>query len=315
MLFLLAWQVSSCLSAQTFNRNYGQAFPWTEVTAGRTIERGSGYFTLYHQDQGNTYNAFITLQAIDTNGDTLFTRRILDTQHPASILGFEASRTSSGAFGSGLKRNFVPLPYTHSFLVRYDVEGDTLWYREYSNSDSFYNFIAGLQIALDSADNVVQLGSTTHDLVAPYDDQPAQIYLMKTDAQGNRLWDHTYGDPAINEQPQDHVQLPDGGFLIAGYSIITVSIDPFVQAAQPFLLRTDSIGIEEWYTTIPDLNMSFTSIAPLTDGGYIVVGGWCPNTVDTCGGLMVKMDANGNIQWQRLFSGMNHCARRLLGCR
>jgi hypothetical protein len=301
-LFILAVQLGVCLPAQTFDRNYGHAFPWTEITAGRTLENGSGYCTLYHQDEGNTYNAYITFQAIDLNGDTLFTRRILDTQHPASVLGFEPSRTSTDMFGSGLKQNFVPLPFTHGFLVRYNDQGDSLWYREYSNSDLYYNFMAGLNMVVDSNDWIIQLGSTTHDIVAPYNDQPAQIYLMKTDAQGNRLWDHTYGNPVINEQPQDHVQLPDGGYLLVGYYQV-LNQQFLVDHVVGWLLRTDSIGNELAYTELSD-PYGITFITPSNNGHFIIGGGYS----DTCcgvrsAGFVACVDQDANVLWNRVYYG------------
>jgi Secretion system C-terminal sorting domain len=282
---------------------YGQAYPWTEITAGRTLQHGANFYTVYHQDQGNTFNSYLTFQAIDQSGDTLFTRRILDMQHPFSVQGFESSLTTTDMFASGLKQNFVPLAYTNSFLARFNEQGDSLWYHEYTNSNTYFNFIGGLSLQVNTNDDILALGFTTHDLAEPYDDQPAQIYLMKCDGQGTRSWDHTYGDVQVNEQPRDLTRLSDGGYLVVGYSTITVSLIPFIQVVRSFILRTDSLGNELSFTYFPDDNLGLSSIAKLSDGGYAITGGWCPNSNDTCGGALVKLNSTGTVEWKRVFTG------------
>jgi hypothetical protein len=298
ILLLLAWQVTACLSAQTFNRTYGLAFPWEEVAGGRTIERNGTFYSLFRQRHLNTFDAYLVFQAVDVSGDTLFTTVLFDTVHPYSPADFQTSMITDALYASGLRANYQPLPYTHDWLIKYDLQGDTIWYREYSNSDSYYNFIIGMHIVLDSADNIIQLGSTLHDLVAPYDDQPAQIYLMKTDAAGNRLWDHTYGNPADNEQPQDHVQLPDGGYLIVGYNYFNQPNPPFYNI-KTFLLRTDSLGNELYFNYLPGTNLDLVTIVSTNDDNYLLAGTQCNTNIDSCGVAVVKVDADGNILWQR----------------
>ncbi len=219
-IVLLAAILATCPSlAQTFDRSYGNAYPWEEITAGRTLERNGLYYSLYRQRQYNSPNAFMTFQAMDQQGDTLFTRRLLDNVHPYVVLGFENSRLTNDFFASGLKQNQVALPYTTAFVVRYNSIGDTVWYQEYANSDPDFNFLRGLGIWIGEQDDIAMVGITEEDTTQPYGDGPIQIYLMKCDSAGNRMWDRTYGDPLQSEQPSDIVGLPDGGYLVVGYTI------------------------------------------------------------------------------------------------
>jgi hypothetical protein len=302
-IVLLAAILATCPTlAQTFDRSYGNAYPWEEITAGRTLERSGLYYSLYRQRQYNSPNAFMTFQAMDQQGDTLFTRRLLDTVHPYVVFGFEKSHTTNDFFASGKKQNQVALPYTTAFLARYNTQGDTVWYREYSNSDTTMNFLTGLYIDVDAEDHIAMVGYTYRDTVQPYDDGPIQIYLMKCDSAGNRLWDRTYGDPLLAEQPSDIVSLPDGGYLVVGYTIFS---HPFPQPAtlQSFLIRTDSVGNELWLDYLPEEFGSAVSISRLGDGGFLLSGAKCNSVQDTCGGMLSKIDEWGDVLWQHFYPG------------
>ena len=139
--------------AQTFNRNYGLSFPNQEYTAGRTIERIGINYTMYRYRRYNIDpTCYLVFQATDANGDTLFTKAIEDTLHPYTANSFESSRTTVDLFGCGLKQNIITLPYTKSYLVRFNELGDTLWYHEYSNSNTYYEFTTAWAINVGDDD-------------------------------------------------------------------------------------------------------------------------------------------------------------------
>ena len=129
-LLLLVLQTCVCVPAQTFNRTYGQSFPWEEVAGGKAIELNGQFYSLFRQRHLNTYDAFLVFQAIDDTGDTLFTTALFDTVHPYSPADFEKSRITDHMYASGLRANYQPLPYTHDWLAKYDPVGDTLWYKQ-----------------------------------------------------------------------------------------------------------------------------------------------------------------------------------------
>ena len=146
--------------------------------------------------------------------------------------------------------------------------------------------------------DLVVFGLTFHDTQAPYDDQPVQLYLMKCDSGGNRLWDHTYGNAADNETPSDLVELPDGGYLLMGYTYFDQTTPPFYNI-KTFLLRTDSMGVQQYFFYLPGTNLDLTCITATSDGDYVMAGTKCNAAIDTCSVAVVKIDASGNILWQR----------------
>jgi hypothetical protein len=289
-----------CLHGQTtFNRLYGLPFPNEELAGGGSIERYGVNYTILRLDRYNDQPAsFLIFQATNSAGDLLFTTSLADSVHPFAPTSFVNSRTTSDFFGCGLKQNQEVLPYTTSFIVRYNDQGDTLWYHEYTNSDPYYSFLTNWAMVVGPNDELTISGFTIHDAQAPYNTGPQRIHLMRTSPLGIKLWEHTYADHQHNEAPAALAPTPDGGFMIGGYyQVFTQNFQ--VDHAVAWLLKTDSLGNELWYREL-DGNVGIQFIHPLQDGNYLVGG----SSSDTCcgfriAGFVAKMDTAANLMWRK----------------
>jgi hypothetical protein len=140
-----------------------------------------------------------------------------------------------------------------------------------------------------------------------YGSGPGDIYLIKTDANGNETWPtpHVFGgnEHDFGESVQ---QTTDGGFIITGRK----SIDP--ANGDVYLIKTDADGNELWNNNFggPGSDHGY-AVSQTTDGGYIIAGviaiekGPDVYQFDIC---LIKTDANGNEIWPapHTFGGVNN---------
>jgi TolB-like protein len=93
------------------------------------------------------------------------------------------------------------------------------------------------------------------------------IFLIKTDTNGNVIWAKTYGEIS-NEKAFSVQQTSDGGYIVAGvtdyFSVVYGDI---------FLIKTDANGNVIWAKTYGGTSTdSASSVQQTSDGGYIVAG-------------------------------------------
>jgi hypothetical protein len=114
------------------------------------------------------------------------------------------------------------------------------------------------------------------------------IFLIKTDANGNITWAKTYGG-AIDDIAYSVQQTSDGGYIVAGK---TSSFG----AGAVFLIKTDANGNIIWAKTYGGTYfVGASSVQQTSDGGYIVAGETYSFGADNDDIFLIKTDANGNI--------------------
>lgn len=151
----------------------------------------------------------------------------------------------------------------------------------------------------------VQQTSDGGFIIAGYTDEfnsgNRDVWLIKTDSSGELSWDSKYGgtDWDIGSSVQ---QTTDGGFIIAGY---TESYG--AGSADLWLIKTDSLGNVVWDKTYGGaLWDSGNFVQQTNDGGYIVTGITYTNSSGESDVWLVKVDSNGNLDWEKRFGGTQH---------
>jgi hypothetical protein len=163
--------------------------------------------------------------------------------------------------------------------------GQNTFQKTYGSANHEY----GYSILQTADGGYVMAGSFYNVGMGDYD-----VYLVRTDNNGNLLWTKTFGGTG-EDQGYCIVQASDGGFVIAGS---TASFGAGVH--DMYLLKTNASGNLQWSKTYGEIDYDYAySLKQTNDGGYILAGrsfGFIP----TYGAVyLVKTDSTGNLLWAK----------------
>src|SRR3989338_1902056 len=197
------------------------------------------------------------------------------------------------------------LPWDDSFILKTDANGNMLWERIFGWKESIDQ---ALSVQQTTDGGYVAIGYIHYyDQNGPVYIYGRDIYLVKTDKDGNVLWNKTFGignKTALGNGLNDvkvFQQTSDGGYVLAGQGA----------DRRLYLLKADSNGNKVWEKSFWDLNLHSMgySVKETADGGYFIIGARCipdyePRTIivdsnvileHPCEFYFLKTDANGNI--------------------
>jgi hypothetical protein len=122
-----------------------------------------------------------------------------------------------------------------------------------------------------------------------------KLLLIKTDINGNKVWEKTYGGPDHNYS-YSAIQTTDGGYIVSGEVF-------FIQAnyRNPWLIKVDKDGNQEWEKTYSGGSGSDSQdVCQTRDGGYMLTGYAYAGNADV---WLLKTDKDGNVTWFNTYGG------------
>jgi hypothetical protein len=124
------------------------------------------------------------------------------------------------------------------------------------------------------------------------------LYVLKTDGDGNEQWHKTYGGNKLEVGWSIH-ELNDKGFLLHGS---TASKDT-TKRDDIYLLRLDARGNVMWEKTFGNqLYERTTHLLFTTDNHYLLIGQRNINA-DNIDSYIIKIDTAGNLLWEKTYGG------------
>lgn len=127
------------------------------------------------------------------------------------------------------------------------------------------------------------------------------IWLVKTDSEGNYLWDKTYGVADSLDRAYRIIESGDGNYLIAGERVEDIV---YGNGWSAVILKVNPQGNEIWYKFYggEETDM-FRNISPTNDGGFIACGVTRSFGAQFIDAWLLKIDADGNEEWNSNYGG------------
>ena len=175
-------------------------------------------------------------------------------------------------------------------LLKINSTGSIQWtkYYDYNGTDD-----AGISVVQTNDGGYAIVGFT----------QPSNgtqdVYLVKTDSNGDLQWSKTYGLNG-NDCGMSIVKNNDGGYTIAGYSQ-----DPDTGDYSYLLFKTDSQGTQQWSNVYGGADSFANSLLQTNDGGYALIGSTSYFGAGKDDFYLVKTNSEGELQWGTAYGGSN----------
>ncbi|KCZ70793.1 hypothetical protein ANME2D_02818 [Candidatus Methanoperedens nitroreducens] len=179
-----------------------------------------------------------------------------------------------------------------AWLIKTDANGNRLWDKTFGGIEN--EWAASVQ---QTSDGGYIIAGTTFSYGAGGSD----AWLIKTDANGSRLWDKTFGGTG-NESAASIQKTSDDGYIIAGTTFTYGA-----GGSDAWLLKTDANGSRLWDKTFGGVNNEWaSSIQQTSDDGYIISGTTFSYGAGGSDAWLIKTDANGSRLWDKTFGGVNN---------
>jgi hypothetical protein len=283
------------------NMQWNKTFP--------RIYAGLGYFTQQTPDGGYVLAsssvpsdyAFLPgytepwLIKIDKNGNEIWKKEYDEITHE-DYLQYRAERTSDRGYIIGDTVWHEIGGYEDLLLIdndirltKYDINGKQQWNSTFGQKNSSEILDPLLSSVKQAPDGGYVIASSIN---LKETNTNSDIWLIKTNENGQEQWNRTYGGP-LDDSAFSISVTSDNGYMLAGKYTESCSFGPGDSA---FILKTDSEGNQEWMKVFS--NCTLYSVQQTSDDGYIAAG------VKNGNAWLVKLVGDkGRIEYENIRDG------------
>ena len=325
-LFILAIFIHVNSSfCQSFQIDWRNCFGHIGIDeANDVVKTNSGYYIL-----GTANERDIWLIKTDLEGNHLWDKKFGGSKADYSISLIPISNAQFYIVGASLSSDgdvtYDPYPNSPDYwIVKIDSSGNKIWDKIYGGNmtDQVWSgcYSANDEVVIagwsDSNDGDVLLNYGIFDM-----------WVLKLDSTGNKVWNTIIGTDG-QDIPYTIKQTSDKGYITGGTSLSITQpsgnipcVDPYKQS-EMVITKLDSLGNIEWSRCYGGSeNEALLEIIELSDGylaacttssndgdllnsGYHI--GYWNSGAPTADTWIVKLDFEGNIQWQKCYGGSKH---------
>ena len=252
------WLVKTDASGnEEWNKTYGGAsfdaaysVVQTEPDGGYAIAGGTWSFGAGEFD--------FWLVKTDSAGNHLWNKTYGGTAYDAALSVVQTGPEPDGGYAIAGTTYSYGAGYQDFWLVKTDSAGNHLWNKTFGGTG--WDEAWGLVETVDGGYAIA--GSTWSFGAGEYD-----FWLVKTDADGNHVWNKTYGG-SLTDVALSMVQTDDHGYAMAGVTYLYDVSGDF------WLVKTDASGTMEWNQTYEGTftDCAYSVVQTKPDRGYVMAG-------------------------------------------
>lgn len=168
------------------------------------------------------------------------------------------------------------------YLIKTDSSGNLVWTKTYQAQGFLSSYFGCIQNTSD--DGFVVCSDAGDHLI-----HDTEIYVVRTDSEGNVIWSNTYGAGGIWNWARGIKQTKDNGFIING------NRDYNSNSRDLYAIRIDSAGNLLWSKTYGGTSSEVaweSAVWETSDGGFVFAGNEASFGSQDL--YLVKTDVNGN---------------------
>lgn len=240
---------------------------------------------LWSRLTGSTNSEYATSVTTDSNGNVYVT-------------GYTNSLILDGQANAGTGNDIL--------LLKYSSSGEKQWTRLAGTTTAD----TGQSVGVDSSGNVYVAGVTGGSLYSQPYSGGTDIFIIKSDSTGSRVWTRETGTTGADTLRGMAVDSVNNVIYLTGSTDRSLDSQPYVSGKDIFLMKYDLSGNKIWTketgTASTGMNEEAYGVAVDGSGNVFIAGltyGWLgdgPN--EYAGGydiFLMKYDAGGNKQWTR----------------
>jgi|GEM_PF-4235110 len=281
----------------TGDGNVARASEWDKTFGGSDDDHGEcvqqtfdgGYIIVGHKDTGGRTGVDIYLIKTDSSGDTVWTRTY-------ARWGIDYGECVRQTPDSG----YIIAGSIQSGSQAYLIKTNSLGYQEWAEDYGGAYGESGESVQLTFDGGYILTGRTySYGTGTPSFNN---VYLVKTDDEGDVEWDTAYGGPWM-DVGRSVDQTSDGGYIVTG---LTSSC--LFKCYNVYLIRTDGNGSKVWekrYVLQDSTGYQDWGewVEETDDSGFIIAGINDSFQSSLGSSWLIKTDEDGDTLWTRMFAG------------
>ena len=268
----------------TFQKTFGG----TNVDYAYSVQQNAddGYIIAGYTTSFGAGSSDVYLIRTDAKGSMLWTKTFGESN---TDYAWTVQQTTDGGFIIGAHSGSFGAGSHDVYLIKCDANGEIVWTKVYggSSADGAYSIQQTVDGGYIISAHVNSFGAGLHD-----------VYLIKTDAQGDTLWTKIYG--GSNEDRLRAVQQTTDG----GYILVSETLSFGAGSADVYLVKTDSSGNLMWTKTYGGSAADYGySVRQTLDEGYIIAGYTSSFGTGMSDVYLIRTDSIGDISWAKTYGG------------